>query len=205
MSDSDSNQNPALGRRALRSIGNPPPPRAKPAMRVREACRCESQLTQLRSEVSQLTKAIDEMNSIVHARLLFPHLSLAEALAGATEVTYDHVKPPKRPRTDSALYLPDIPDGFSDSTAHSLAFRRRTKATTTEQECKRALKKLPAPVSAFAPAPAPPELDTIVLEPDAAAKRRPRGTRTLPAKVVTTRGDTAKGMRTTRSGRVAKK
>lgn len=136
MSDSDS------GRRVLRSIGNVQQSRAKKPTHTKEACCCESELTELRKEVTQLTKTINEMNSILYAKLLFPHLSINEALAEKTEVTYDHVKPPKRPRTDSARYLPDIPDGFSDSTAHSLAFRRRTKATTTEQECKRALKKL---------------------------------------------------------------
>ncbi|KAL0633142.1 hypothetical protein Q9L58_007983 [Maublancomyces gigas] len=136
MSDSDS------GHRVLRSIGNVQQSRIKKSTRAQEACCCESELTELRKEVTQLTKTINEMNSILYAKLLFPHLSLDEALAEKTEVTYDHVKPPKRPRTDSARYLPDIPDGFSDSTAHSLAFRRRTKATTTEQECKRALKKL---------------------------------------------------------------
>lgn len=200
MSDSDSNH-PAPGRRALRSIGNQQPPRA---IRVRDPCRCESQLKELRSEVSQLTKTINEMNSIVHAKLLFPHLSLVEALAEATEVTYDHVKPPKRPRKDSALYLPDIPDGFSDSTAHSLAFRRRTKATTTEQECKRALKKFQVADPHTA---APPELETIVVDIESPpVKRRPRETKAPPmAKAVMTRGDKLKTMRTTRSGRVGKK
>lgn len=160
-------------------------------MRGREPCRCETQLTELRSEISQLTKTINEMNSIVHAKLLFPHLSLAEALAEETEVTYDHVKPPKRPRTDSALYLPDIPDGFSDSTAHSLAFRRRTKATTTEQECRRASKRLQADSNARG-------TEAVVLDRLISPPSVKRG---KAAK----RGGNAMGiMRITRSGRVGK-
>lgn len=67
-------------------------------------------------------------------------MSLAEAQTDATEVTWEHVRPPKRQRSDSALYLPDIPDGFSDSTAHSLVFKQRTR--NAEKECERACKKL---------------------------------------------------------------
>lgn len=186
MSDSDG---PAPARRVLRSIGNEQPLRARKPIRVREACRCEAQLTELRNEVSELTKTINEMNSIVHAKLLFPHLSLAEALAEEAEVTYAHVKPPKRPHTDSALYLPDIPDGFSDSSAHSLAFRRRTKATTTEQECKRASKKLHVDFD---------DHGSVLLD---AIKVAPLTKRAKATK----RGEDKTGtMRATRSGRVAK-
>lgn len=142
---SDSDSKPAPVRRVLRTV--PPNDQAstKATIRVRKpttSCSCEVELAELRKEVSELTKTINGMSDIIHAKLLFPHLSLAEALSSGTEVTHDHVKAPKRPRSDSALYLPDIPDGFSDSTAHSLVFQRRTKTTTAEQECKVAFKRL---------------------------------------------------------------
>ncbi|KAH8151820.1 uncharacterized protein LAJ45_03811 [Morchella importuna] len=100
------------------------------------ACSCGTELAELRQEVSELTRALNEMKEVMYARLLFPHMSLAEAQTDATEVTWEHVRPPKRQRSDSALYLPDIPDGFSDSTAHSLVFKQRTR--NAEKECERA-------------------------------------------------------------------
>ncbi|KAI5851737.1 hypothetical protein DFP73DRAFT_167464 [Morchella snyderi] len=106
---------------------------------ISAACSCGTELTELRQEVAELTRALNEMKEVMYARLLFPHMSLAEAQTDATEVTWEHVRPPKRQRSDSALYLPDIPDGFSDSTAHSLVFKQRTR--NAEKECERACKK----------------------------------------------------------------
>lgn len=97
-------------------------------------CNCELQLSELRQEVVELTRTVNELKDIISAKFLFPHLSLAEAQSDATEVSYEHVRPPKRPRTDSALYLPDIPDGFSDSTAESMKFKRRTRKKERMEE-----------------------------------------------------------------------